>query len=145
MRIPDISAKRAVLTPDSTAFRDLVLGNSLSYLELEDRAGRAASLLVSRGVSAGDRVAVVCRNRTEFFELLFACGKLGAILVPLNWRMPAAEILPLILDAAPAVLLFGREDAALIDELALSNILAIALDDGGTEGYSKLRDQSEQD
>lgn len=143
VRIPDISAKRAVLTPNSTAFRDLVSGKSLSYFELEDRAGRAASLLVSRGVSAGDRVAIVCRNRTEFFELLFACGKLGAILVPLNWRMPAAEILPLILDAAPAVLLFGREDAALIDELALSNIQAIALDDDGAEGYSNLRDQCE--
>ncbi|MCH7895103.1 MAG: long-chain fatty acid--CoA ligase [Proteobacteria bacterium] len=141
--IPDIIAKRAALTPGSTAFRDLLPGTSMSYLELDERARRAAGLMASLGVSAGDRIAILCRNRTEFFELLFACGKLGAILVPLNWRMPAAELLPLVNDAEPAVLLFGREDAATAAKLALSGMQTMALDDDGTNGYSNLRDQSE--
>ena len=141
--IPDIIAKRAALTPESTAFRDLVLDTSISYRELDERSGRAAGFLLAHEVSAGERVAILCRNRVEFFELLFACSKLGAILVPLNWRMPASDLQPLINDAAPAVLLFGREDAALVDQLALSSIPAIALDDGGTEGYSNLREQNE--
>ena len=45
-------------------------------------------LLVARGIGEGDRVAVLTRNRIEFFELLLGCARLGAILVPLNWRMP---------------------------------------------------------
>ena len=141
--IPDIIARRAALTPKSTAFRDLVSGTSVSYLNLDERAQRAAGLLTARGVSAGDRVVILCRNRIEFFEILFACGKLGAILVPCNWRMPATELLPLINEAGPAVLLYGREDAATVDELAQSGIPTIALDDGETAAYSSLRDQSE--
>ena len=140
--IPDIIAKRAALTPESTAFRDLVLGTAVSYRELDEGAGRAAGLLAGYGVSAGARVAILCRNRIEFFEVLFACGKLGAILVPLNWRMPAAEMSILVQDAAPAVLLFGTEDACTVDELAVPNIVKIALDDDGPEGYANLRNQS---
>ena len=140
--IPDIIAKRAALTPESIAFRDLVLGTAISYRELDECAGRAAGLLAGHGVSAGARVAILCRNRIEFFEILFACGKLGAILVPLNWRMPAAEMSILVQDAAPAVLLFGAEDACTVDELAVPNIVKIALDDDGPEGYANSRNQS---
>jgi hypothetical protein len=55
-------------------------------------AREAAALLEARGVGEGDRVAILCRNRLAFFEALFACARLGAILVPLNWRMPPAEL-----------------------------------------------------
>ena len=88
-RIPDITAQRARLKPDAVAFRDLQYGTTLSYAQLENNAQHAAGLLQDYGVGEGDRIAVLCRNRSEFFELLFACAKLGAILVPLNWRMPA--------------------------------------------------------
>ena len=63
------------------------------------------------GVGARDRVAILCRNRIEFFEALFACAKLGAVLLPLNWRMPASELLPLLEESEPSLLLYGREDA----------------------------------
>ena len=72
---------------------------------------RAAALLAARGVGEGDRVAILCRNRIEFFELLFGCAKLGAILVPLNWRMPPAELDGLIADAEPALLFHGAGEA----------------------------------
>jgi fatty-acyl-CoA synthase len=68
-------------------------------------------MLAARGVGAGDRDATLCRNRIAFFELLFACARLGAILVPLNWRMPVAELDPLIADCTPALLFVGAEDA----------------------------------
>ena len=108
--ITDITARRAALAPDATAFHDVMTDETVSYAQLEDRAARAASLLASAGVSAGDRVVILCRNRIEFFELLFACGKLGAILVPLNWRMPASELSHLITDCDPALVLAGHED-----------------------------------
>ena len=139
--LPDITAKRASLTPDATAFTDLVSGESLSFADLERRASRAAGFLKACKVSAGDRVAILCRNRVEFFELLFACGKTGAILVPLNWRMPSAELQLLIDDAAPKVLLFGCEDAATVTELSLTGITAVALDEA--DGYAQMRNKCE--
>ena len=66
----------------------------------------------ARGIGEGDRVAVLTRNRIEFFELLLGCAKLGAILVPLNWRMPPAELDGLIADAEPLLLFHGAAEAA---------------------------------
>ena len=74
--------------------------------------------MAARGVGAGDRVAVLSRNRIEFFELLFGCAKLGAMLVPLNWRMPPAELDGLIADAEPALLFHGAGEAEAAAALA---------------------------
>ena len=137
--IPDITSKRAELAPNGVALRDLVRGTLLTYAQLDDNACRTAGLLVARGLSAGARIAVLCRNRLEFFELLFACGKLGAVLVPLNWRMPANELFPLIEDAQPALLFFGQEDASLAAELG-TQLPTIGFDSAGDEGYPSLRD-----
>jgi fatty-acyl-CoA synthase len=121
----DITAKRAALTPHSTAFIDALSGRAQSYAQLEDRASRAAGVLAGLGVARGDRVAILCRNRIEFFELMFACAKLGAIFVPLNWRAPAAELTPTMADCTPKLLVFGREDA----DVALAlNAPLLALD-----------------
>ena len=94
-----------------------------------DNACRAAGLLHGRGVGAGGRVAILCRNRAEFFEILFACAKLGAVLVPLNWRMPARELLPLVEEAAPTVLLFGEEDAGVTLDGNAQDFYVETLDD----------------
>jgi fatty-acyl-CoA synthase len=110
--IPDLIARRAALAPEGVALEDAATGRSLSYAALDERASRAAALLGERGIREGDRVATLCRNRIEFFELLFACAKAGAVLVPLNWRMPPAELEALVADAEPALLFHGAEDAA---------------------------------
>jgi fatty-acyl-CoA synthase len=124
--LPDLSAKAAELRPLKTALEFLPTGEAVTYAELDRRATSAAGLLASHGVSQGDRVALLCRNRIEFFELLFAAGKIGAVLVPLNWRMPARELEGLMADCDPAVLLFGAEDAASAE--ALDAPLKIGLD-----------------
>lgn len=108
--ILDITARRAALSPDAIAFHDVISGVEVSYAELDRRAARAASLLARDGIKHQDRVVILCRNRIEFFELLFACGKLGAILVPLNWRMPAGELAGLIEDCTPGLMITGAED-----------------------------------
>jgi len=140
--LPDITAKRASLSPDATVLRDLISGNALTYLELDRRACRAAGLLLSRRVSGSDRVAILCRNRVEFFELLFACAKIGAILVPLNWRMPAIELQVLIDDAEPALLIYGKEDKTTVEALQLQQP-PIALDHDGDDGYRALCERSD--
>jgi fatty-acyl-CoA synthase len=110
--IPDLLARRASLSPEAIALEDAVTGRALSYAELDRQAARVAGLMRSRGVKEGDRVAILCRNRIAFFEILFGCARLGAILVPLNWRMPPAELQPLLDDCAPVLIFHGAEDEA---------------------------------
>ncbi|HST36578.1 MAG TPA: long-chain fatty acid--CoA ligase [Allosphingosinicella sp.] len=120
--LPDLLAKRATLTPDKIAFEDAATGRTLTYAVLDARAERVAALLAARGIGAGDRVAVLTRNRIEFFELLFGCAKAGAILVPLNWRMPPAELAGLLADAEPALLFHGAEEGRAAASLDLPAI-----------------------
>lgn len=115
----DIAARRADLCPDKIAFTEIETGRQLSYAELNERACRFAAWLQSKSIGSGDRVAILCLNTTSFFEILFACGKLGAILVPLNWRQPAPELLPVAQDAAPRLLIHDAENAAVAAALNL--------------------------
>lgn len=136
--IPDIAAKRAELLPQAVAIEDAVTGTTLTYAELDRRAAQAAALMTDRGVAEGDRVAILCRNRSAFFEILFGCAKLGAVLVPLNWRMPPAELDGLIADSEPALLFYGTEDAEAASKLDAPPA-AIGLD----EDYEALLGEAE--
>lgn len=109
--IPDLVAKRAQLAPARVALEEIGSGRALTYAELDDRAARLAAVLRARKVGEGDRVAFLSRNRIAFFEILFACARIGAILVPLNWRMPPDELRGLIEDCEP-LLLFREAGAA---------------------------------
>ena len=130
----DITAKQAELAPDRVAFEDVVSGRTVTYAELDARASRCAAALHAHHVGKGDRLAILCRNRIEFFEILFACAKLGAILVPLNWRMPAAELAGLLDDCTPKALIYGAEDAQSAHALAREGLGLLALD----QGYEEL-------
>jgi len=116
--LPDLLAKRAALSPDKVALEDAASGRTLTYAELDARADRAAALMAAQGVGGGDRVALLSRNRVAFFEILFGCARLGAILVPLNWRMPPAELDGLIADSEPVLLLHGAGEKAAAAALA---------------------------
>ena len=116
--LPDLLAKRAELSPAKVALEEVGTGRSVTYAELDESAARAAAILKARGIGAGDRVAILCRHRIAFFELLFACARLGAVLVPLNWRMPPAELDALIADCEPSLLFFGASDAPVVARLA---------------------------
>lgn len=126
----DITAKRAALTPNRVAFEDALTGRTLTYAQLDERASRVAAVLAALGIVREDRVAILCRNRIEFFEVLFACAKLGAILVPLSWRSPAIELAALLDDSAAKLLVFGAEDAESAQRLDRVGLTTLALDDG---------------
>lgn len=132
--IPDLIAKRAMMTPARPAMTDLVTGRCVTYEALNRAATQAARMLAKEGVAAQDRVAVLCRNRIEFFEILFACAKLGAVLVPLNWRMPARELKILIDDCAPRAVVAGAEDRDTL-AAAVEGGDIIDLDNDGAGGY----------
>jgi fatty-acyl-CoA synthase len=92
----------AARAPAKTAIR--FEGRKVSYGELERRIGALAGVLVRAGVAAGGRVAYLGPNCPELVEVLFACARLGAIFVPLNARMPAAELAVFANQARPGVL-----------------------------------------
>ena len=105
MLVGDWLAKRELLTPDKIALIDAATGERRTYRQWNARANAVAHLLRERlGVQKGDRVAVLAANSPEYLDLLFAAGKLGAILVPLNWRLTVRELEIILRDCAPAVL-----------------------------------------
>ncbi|MCO4773154.1 MAG: AMP-binding protein [Deltaproteobacteria bacterium] len=104
----DWLARHARSTPDAVALVDLDHGRSLTYASLSRGADQAAAVLRRVfGIQPGDRVAVLAANRSEQVELLVACGRIGAILVPLNWRLAVPELAFVLADADPALLLVG--------------------------------------
>ncbi|MFE3451957.1 AMP-binding protein [Nonomuraea sp. NPDC059194] len=106
MRVPDLLESRAALSPDAVALVDTFSGREFTYAQAHDRAGRTAwRLREELGVRPGDRVAVLSGNRVEVIETLVACGRIGALMVPLNWRLAAHELAGITADCAPAVLL----------------------------------------
>lgn len=91
------------------AIHDLDSGRKISYSELNRRALKLAANLQSRGVTKGERVALLLRNCPEFFEAQFACNKLGAICLPLNWRLTKNELGYILRDATPSVLIHDED------------------------------------
>ena len=101
--MPDLLASRAALSGDAVALEELATGRTLTYAELDARAGAGRRRCWRRAASAratGSRSSA--GNASPFSRLLFGCAKLGAILVPLNWRMPPAELDGLIADCRAA-------------------------------------------
>ncbi len=76
-----------------------------SYADVDAEADRWCAWLLATGVQVGDRVAVLAQNRAEFIPLLFGCIRAGAMLLPLNWRLSAAELSRVLSDADPVLLL----------------------------------------
>ncbi|WP_036554311.1 long-chain-fatty-acid--CoA ligase [Nocardioides insulae] len=84
----------------------IVFGDrTTSWRELEDRSRRLGSVLRERGVRAGDRVALLMTNRPEFVETLLATHLLGAVLVPINFRLVSGEVDFLLRDSGARVVL----------------------------------------
>ncbi len=106
--------KRAALGPDREALIELERGRRFRYGELNARANRLAHVLRDQGTGKGDRVAVLMMNGVEYVEAYFAIAKIGAVMVPLNWRLVPDELSFILGDSGSTVLLFDQEfdDAA---------------------------------
>lgn len=123
MSVPsfDWIAHHAAVRGDQVAMVDLATGRDWTYRDFDDRVARlAGALRTGLGVGRGDRVAVLAHNSTDLFEIQFACGRLGAIFVPLNWRLTPAELTYIVGDAAPSVLVHDPDFAETARDLAAS-------------------------
>jgi len=102
----DWIAHHAEIRGDKLAMHDLASDRRFTYSEMNDRTSRLATALRDEfGIGTGDRVAVLAENDTNFFEVEFACWKLGAVFVPLNWRLTIPELEYIVGDAGPEVMI----------------------------------------
>ncbi|MEP6692765.1 MAG: AMP-binding protein, partial [Gemmatimonadaceae bacterium] len=109
------------LAPERIALVDRDRGERYSYAELDALADRLAGVLRLQGVRRNDRVGIIAGNRVEHVAALFACGRIGAALVPFNWRLTAAELAPVVDDARIGIVL-GEEKHRTTAEQALASV-----------------------
>lgn len=109
--------------PESTCliFED----QTVTFAELDARSGRVAGALHTRGIGAGDRVAIIAHSHPAFFELLLGCAKAGSIMVPINQRLSPREVDEILADAAPSLLVLGGEHAQLVPDDSALSVLAM--------------------
>ncbi|MFN3338140.1 MAG: fatty-acid--CoA ligase FadD5 [Dietzia sp.] len=94
-------ATHAEMNPDGEALR--YLGQTTTWSQLHERSGLFADALARRGVAKGDRVMLITLNNSEFVEAVLGITELGAIAVPVNFRLTPAELAYLVSDCAPKV------------------------------------------
>ena len=101
--------------------RSVVCGEvRLTYPELDERTDRLAGALAAAGVGRGDRVVWLGQNCHRLIETWLAGAKVGAVLVPANWRQSASEMVTLLADARPVVVIWQNEEIGTVVEEARS-------------------------
>ncbi|MBX6746062.1 MAG: AMP-binding protein, partial [Acetobacteraceae bacterium] len=93
--------------PEAPALR--FEGRRIAYADLARRVAAAAAGLAARGIGHGDRVAFLGPNHPSQIVLLFACARLGAMQLPLNWRLAPPELGFILADAGATALAATRE------------------------------------
>lgn len=125
MDISDWIARWGSWTPAKTALR--FEGRRVSYGELDHEIGAMARYLHAHNVSPGDRVGYLGPSCPELLALLFGCARLGAIFVPLNVRMPSAELHAFVEAIRPQLL------------VAEQDLLEVALDSAGRLAPNRVK------
>ena len=101
-------------------FVDVETERRFTFAEWNLRSNRTANALRELGVGKGDRVALLLMNSVEYMEAFFAIAKIGAVCVPLNWRLTPEELSFIIRDAGAETLIFGDEFQAQVLDLIAS-------------------------
>jgi fatty-acyl-CoA synthase len=124
---PDPVALHARAQPKRTACVDLASGRRWTYAALDDSIQRAVSVLVdSYGIEPGQRIATVARNSADLLILQQAAMRIGAIFVPVSWRLSKAEQEAILADCGPVLVLHDGTAAAGRDGCTLLEIGAFA-------------------
>ncbi len=149
MYIGDYLGRRELYTPDRLAVVDHGKDPPLrlTYREMNELANRLAHWLRERGgVGKGDRVSILARDGVEHLVLFFACGKLGAIHTPLNWRLHPRELVSLVAKTSPRVLVYDEEFRPVAEGLRRTAPLALVHLDGpglpGSIGWAAALEES---
>lgn len=123
-------AKRALLEPNKIGLN--VEGiRELTYREWNERAHGAANAFSDLGVKQGDRVGLLMTNSPEFLECFFGLARVGAVVVPLNWRLAPPELAFIAGDAGISVLAYTAEFAEAVEALGTDIRARVAVGGAG--------------
>lgn len=120
-------------TPGNVALVDADSGEVWTWERLNDRVGRLATALRQAGVQRGERVAVLAETHPSIFEIQFACFRLGAIFVPLNWRLGVDELVTICADAAPVAMIHDHLWAERTHEILTRSPVDLVFDTTGLD------------
>ena len=129
MDLAELIDRNAAFAPEKPAIR--FGGSTLTYSAFAQRIASAARALKSElGIARGDRVAILSLNHPDYLVLLYACARLGAMLVPLNWRLAVPEQMFILQDASVKALVVEQGFGGVVDPLraALPNVRIVGLD-----------------
>ncbi|MHA2044312.1 MAG: acyl-CoA synthetase [Candidatus Thorarchaeota archaeon] len=115
--IGDWTGRRALLTPNKEAIVDNIQNKRYTFQDMEKRANQVARVLLDSGVQKGDRVGVYSKNRFDFLDILFACGKIGAILTPFNIRLTTPETEYLLKKTNPSMVFYDPSLGSQFNEI----------------------------
>jgi len=99
------------------ALVDVATGRRLNYRELDLRANKLANVMQNLCVRKGDRVAILMMNGVEYFESFMGLAKIGAVVVPLNWRLLADELSYILKDSGATTLIYGSDFSEIVCDL----------------------------
>ncbi len=142
MLLTDFLRKGARLHPDRLFLR--FHGRSLTYADTNERVNRLGHLLQERfKIRKGDRVAVLSRNHPWYVELYLACGKIGAVTVPMNYRLHPNDYTYLLNNSRARLLLLEREflevcRAVKPDLEHMEDLILLGEAGGGGNDYEEL-------
>ena len=109
--------KRAFMNPELEAIVDYATARRFSFRDLNQRANRFANLARASGIQKGDRVALLLMNSVEYVEAFYGLAKIGAVVVPLNWRLVPDELAYILSNAGATMLVYGKEFAEQVSDL----------------------------
>jgi len=115
--IRDLLGMNVAKSPGQIALVDPEKGESVTFSELERRVCALSGFLRQSGVKRGDRVAFFLNDATEFPVSLFAASHIGAIFVPINYRVSAEELHYICEDSRPAALIFDGDGRAIVERV----------------------------
>ena len=115
INIGSLFLSRAQLTPDLEAY----VGNNyrLSYTAANLKSNQFAACLRQKGISSGERVAVLCKNNAHVLTAMIGTMKAGAIFVPLNYRLKGPELIYIINNCSASLLVYDSEFKPVVDEI----------------------------
>lgn len=145
----DLIKRNALSFKDKIAWVEIEDGRTLTFAQYREQVEYLACGLQKRGVAKGDRVGVLAKNCLEYFVLFGALSALGAIMLPVNWRLSEKEVLDNLNDCGPKVVFSDLEYQGLIKRLqadlpSVEAYLNLNLEGGAFSGLGQLMENGSE-
>lgn len=114
MNIGEFLVHRSFLSPRKEGF---VGRKRYTFSEMNERVNQCAHFLRKIGIKPGERIGLLCKNNEDFITVFFAAAKIGAITIPINWRLTANEIKFILQDSSSSMLIYDSDFANVIEQL----------------------------